>query len=118
MSTILQGTDAEPSNDVHDYVFKPSSRLEADTTTPKTFQLVVAPGSTDADSSQAVGTSISTTTAGSIGTFLITAHDAFGNRRPGGDSVTALMRNWNEVEILKTQRSSKTAMTNNYDIDV
>ena len=93
----IEGYDPVPSNAVHDYVFRPASRRVEDATTPKTFMLIIEPGDTKAQSSLAVGDYITSSTAGNIGTFLITARDAFGNRRPGGDSVTAIMVLWDQV---------------------
>ena len=81
---VIEGQDLEPNNDVHEYVFRPASRLQA-TTTPQVFHLTVDAGETDAATSVAVGEPITVSTAGGIGTFLITARDAFGNRRPGGE---------------------------------
>ena len=80
---VIEGEDMEPNNDVHEYLFRPATRHEA--TTPQVFHLTVDAGETDARTSQAVGQPITASTAGRIGTFLITARDAFGNRRPGGE---------------------------------
>ena len=82
--------DLQPSNEVHDYTFSPKVS-GVDPVTPQTFDLTVEPGDTHAPKSLADGDAITSNTAGVIGTFLITAHDAFDNRRPGGDSVTSLM---------------------------
>lgn len=90
---LIEGEDPEPSNDVHEYVFRPSDKG----TTPQLFQLIVEPGETNAKASTAVGDAITASTAGSIGTFLITAKDSFQNRRPGGEAVTSLMRYWSNT---------------------
>jgi len=94
---LIEGEDSEPSNEVHDYIFKTTSRLEEDATTPQIFKLVVSPGETNSQTSVATGAAITASTSGNIGTFLITARDTFGNRRPGGDTVSALMRYWSTV---------------------
>ena len=44
-----------------------------------------------------MGAAITASTSGNIGTFLITARDTFGNRRPGGDTVSSIMRYWSTV---------------------
>ena len=45
--------------------------------------------------SVAMGTSLSLITAGTIGSFVITARDSFENRRPGGDTINVLIVRWN-----------------------
>lgn len=94
---LIEGIDTEPSNEEHDFEFNPASRNEVSESSQKYFSLSVSPADTNAGRSEAVGTSITANTAGAIGTFLITAKDVFGNRRPGGDTVTALMELWNDV---------------------
>ena len=94
---LIEGADPEPNNEVHEYSFKTTSRLAEDATTPQIFKLVVSPGETSARASLAVGDAITSSTSGRIGTFLITARDSFGNRRPGGDTITSLMRYWSMV---------------------
>ena len=91
----IEGEDDEPSNDVHEYFFEKAMLEES--TTPQSFQLSVEPGDTDAKASAAVGDSITTSTAGNIGIFRVTAKDAFENQRPGGEAVTSLMRYWSNT---------------------
>jgi len=93
----IEGVDPEPSNEEHDFVFSPSSRHPDDVTSSTLFTINVAPGDTSPRVTSAKGEGITVNTAGAIATFLITALDAFGNRRPGGDVMTSIMRSWNPI---------------------
>lgn len=87
---LIAGVDAEVSNDDHDFFYE-----EHVSTAARVFSLTVTPGSTDAAASTVSSTtSLTTTTAGVITSFTVTASDAFGNRRPGGEVINALMSLW------------------------
>ena len=92
---IVEGVDTEQGNSIHDFEFTPISKYDGAEIAQRYYDLTVYPSPTDADTSSAVGEAITTNTVGFIGTFMITAKDVFGNRRPGGDTVTSLMRLWN-----------------------
>jgi len=102
---LIEGIDTEPTNSQHDYRFKPGGDIVD--RSKKVFLLSVSPGDTNAKESPAEGNFITGSTAGVIGSFLVTAKDAFGNRRPGGDSVTSIMKLWNEE---KNKQFSEIAM--------
>ena len=55
------------------------------------YSVVVHPSDTSPSDSTASGDFLSISTAGVVGTFVIVALDSLGNRRPGGDSISALM---------------------------
>jgi hypothetical protein len=46
----------------------------------------------------ALGDHLSLSTAGIVGFFSVTAKDAFGNRRPGGDAIVSLITLWDKVQ--------------------
>jgi hypothetical protein len=95
---IIEGYDEEPNNDKHEFNFQPGMTMSSTRLKARSFYvLTVSPGITNAAVSAAVGDFITGTTAGVIGSFLITSKDAFGNRRPGGDNWASLMVPWNEV---------------------
>jgi len=94
---LIEGIDTEPTNEDHDFMYQPASNSLVSESAKGYFSLSVSPADTNARRSEAVGNSITGNTAGAIGTFLITAKDVFGNRRPGGDTVTSLMELWNDV---------------------
>lgn len=52
----------------------------------------------DSRVSLANGDHLTTSTAGIVGTFWVTARDSFENKRPGGDTVNALMNHWNVAQ--------------------
>ena len=85
---LVAGYDREPSNSIHEFEQLGSKA------NPNPYTLTVLPGSTSPDSSVAVGNFLSLTTCGVVSTFMITALDAFGNRRPGRDSLSAIMILW------------------------
>ncbi len=55
------------------------------------YTVVVHPSETSPSDSTATGDFLSVSTAGIVGNFIIVALDALQNRRPGGDSISALM---------------------------
>ncbi len=55
------------------------------------YKIVVHPSETSPLDSTASGDFLSISTAGIVGNFMIVALDALQNRRPGGDSISALM---------------------------
>mmetsp|Transcript_20992 Transcript_20992/g.47350 ORF Transcript_20992/g.47350 Transcript_20992/m.47350 type:complete len:1186 (+) Transcript_20992:160-3717(+) len=84
---LIAGEDPAPYDNIHQpYVV---------TENPMPFALTVAPGATSPAGSVAGGTSLSLITAGTIGSFVITARDSFENRRPGGDTINVLIVRWN-----------------------
>ncbi len=55
------------------------------------YLLTVLPGSTSPPGSVSVGTFLSLSTAGSVGSFTVLARDVLGNRRPGKDQIDVLI---------------------------
>ena len=90
---MIGGKDANPDNDVHEFTGA------ADPATVTEYTLVVAPGITSPQVSKAMGDFITLTSAGVVGTFVITANDAFGNRRPGGDSLSSIMELYDQKSM-------------------
>jgi hypothetical protein len=85
---LIAGVDDNPDNDDHEF------SLGTSVGTPGT--LAVAPGPTSPPGSVAEGEFLTLSTAGVAAGFTITAQDQFGNRRPGGDSISALMQLWDQ----------------------
>jgi len=97
---LITGIDSEPSNKQLDGEFeKLCSYTDEGSLSCKAAQnpytLTVVPGGTSPSVTTALGAFLTLSTAGTASEFVITAKDAFGNRRPGGDSITALMMLWN-----------------------
>jgi hypothetical protein len=61
---------------------------------PNPFSLSVVPGPTSPAVTTALGSHLTLSTAGVASEFVITAKDAFSNRRPGGDTISVLMGLW------------------------
>jgi hypothetical protein len=55
------------------------------------YLLIVQPGSTSPSVSASVGTFLSLSTAGVVGSFTVLARDVLGNRRPGKDQIDVLI---------------------------
>jgi hypothetical protein len=96
---LITGRDTEPSNNVLDDEFEKQCTYDAAGTlacksAQNPYLLTVVPASTSPDVTRALGSFLTLSTAGTAANFVITAKDAFGNRRPGGDSITALMSLW------------------------
>jgi len=95
---LITGLDSEPSNTVLDGEFQKLCTYEDAGVECKTAQnpytLTVVPGPTSPDVTLALGSYMTLSTAGVAADFVITAKDAFGNRRPGGDTISALMGLW------------------------
>ena len=93
---LITGRDTEPSNNEHE--FEKACAYSNDQLVCKEEQnpyaLTVVPGSTSPAVSLAMGSSITLSTVGTASNFVITAKDAFGNRRPGGDFISVVMREW------------------------
>jgi hypothetical protein len=85
---LIAGVDDSPDNDEHEFNFWNNVG------TPGT--LTVSPGPTSPPGSVAQGEFLTLSTAGVASGFIITAQDQFGNRRPGGDSISALMQLWDQ----------------------
>ena len=96
---LVTGRDTEPSNNVLDGEFeKQCTYTDEGSLSCKAaqnpYQLTVVSGSTSPAVTDAVGSFLTLSTAGTPANFVIMAKDAFGNRRPGGDSITTLMDLW------------------------
>ena len=104
---LIEGLDLEPGNNEHEFTFMAGGTGQVIERSQKVFLLSVEPGDTNAQASEAVGDYMTRSTAGAIGSFLVTAKDTFDNRRPGGDAITSLMRLWNEFQ---DQAFSESAM--------
>jgi len=96
---LITGRDTEPSNNVLDDEFEKQCTYDAAGTfacksAQNPYRLTVVPASTSPDVTRGLGTFLTLSTAGTAANFVIIAKDAFGNRRPGGDSITALMSLW------------------------
>jgi len=88
---LIGGVDSDPTDSVHKYL---GYYIDLEVDNPNPFSLTVVPGSTDPLVSTAFGSFLSVSTAGAIGSFVITARDSFANRRPGGDAITVLLTFW------------------------
>jgi len=77
---LIAGVDPSPYDNVHD----PYTVTES----PVPWDLSVAPGGTSPSVSKASGEALTLSSAGTVGSFTLTAQDAFGNRRPGGDAIS------------------------------
>ena len=94
---VITGIDLEPSNNVFDGEFEPQCTWgdKLDCKEPQNpYTLEVLPGSLSPGLTEAKGTYLTLSTAGVVSNFVITAKDAFSNRRPGGDMVSVLMDLW------------------------
>jgi hypothetical protein len=97
---LITGFDSESSNDVLDGEFVPQCSYDANnkevcsTPSQNPYTLEVFPGPLSPGVTEAAGTYLTLTTAGVASKFVITAKDAFSNRRPGGDIVAVLMELW------------------------
>jgi hypothetical protein len=60
------------------------------------YLLTVQPGSTSPAVSSSVGTFLSLSTAGVVGSFTVLARDVLGNRRPGKDQIDVLIFSAND----------------------
>jgi len=83
---LIAGLDPTPFDNIH--------QAYTSTENAVPFDLSVAPGATSPQGSVAVGTPLTLITAGTIGSFVITARDAFENRRPGGDNINVIIVRW------------------------
>jgi hypothetical protein len=92
---LIGGVDADPTDSVHAYIGY-FANLDS-INNPNPFSLTVAPGPTDPQVSVASGSFLTVSTAGVVGSFGITARDAFENRRPGGDTISVLLRVWDSA---------------------
>eukprot|EP00961_Rhodomonas_salina_P092327 1242419-Rhodomonas_salina.4 len=81
---IILGVDKNPTNALHELE-------QGVVNSSPVFALAVKPGVTHPGVSSASGDSLTLTTAGTAASFTIVSRDAFGNRRPGGDSLSVLM---------------------------
>ena len=52
----------------------------------------------------AAGTRPTLVTAGTLSDFVITAKDAFGNRRPDGDTISVLIEEWGCEKVQPEKR--------------
>jgi hypothetical protein len=95
---LITGIDSEPSNNILDGEFEPQCTYKDGKPDCKPAQnpytLKVLPGPLSPDFSEAAGMYLTLSTAGIISNFIVTAKDAFANRRPGGDRVSVLMDLW------------------------
>jgi len=111
---LIMGIDTEPSNNVLDGEFcSPSLPPPYMCTTSQPAQnpytLKVLPGPLSPDLTEATGTYLTLSTAGVASNFVITAKDAFSNRRAGGDMVNVLMDLWacDGISVDKTEGVKK-----------
>ena len=88
---MIAGKDSNPDNYVHEF------QGPDDPSNVKEYDLKVSPGVTSHLASTSTGDFITLSTAGVVGTFAITANDAFGNRRPGGDSISSIMELYDQA---------------------
>ena len=97
---LITGFDSESSNNVLEGEFEPQCSYDANnkevcsTPAQNPYTLEVLPGPLSPGVTEAAGTYITLSTAGVVSKFVITAKDAFSNRRPGGDIVAVLMELW------------------------
>ncbi len=97
---LITGFDSELSNNVLEGEFVPQCSYDANnkevcsTPAQNPYTLEVLPGPLSPGVTDAAGTYLTLSTAGVVSKFVITAKDAFSNRRPGGDIVAVLMDLW------------------------
>jgi hypothetical protein len=97
---LITGLDSVSSNNVLEGEFSPQCSYDANnkeicsTPAQNPYTLEVLPGPLSPGVTEAAGTYLTLSTAGVVSKFVITAKDAFSNRRPGGDIVAVLMELW------------------------
>ena len=107
---MISGLDSEPTNNMLDGEFLPQCAYESGSaepkcsTNPNPYTMTITPGPTSPAVTSAAGTRLTLATAGTLSDFVITAKDAFGNRRPGGDTISVLIEEWGCQKVKQEDR--------------